>query len=289
MATRRANAAAEPPRRPARDLIDAILENMRANLEPLKYSTLAPSRYLVYVHHAEYARLEGIIPILQHEAIRALTEALDRLNRRSALQRARDRIIGGGRAPVQNAGIDWHIEFLPDPDGDLKEGDIVIYSELLLPAHPELGVGAQTRRITTQQSGSRRTTKAHLLALSPERSDRVFGRLVYDDDGGHHEEVIAKDSVTIGRGGVAYPIDIRIASSPDVSREHARIRRDPESGRFFLVDLSTLGTTLDGRHVPRGFDDGDGTKRENGVETALPDRAKIGLAGVVFLEFLTER
>ena len=29
----------------------------------------------------------------------------------------------------------------------------------------------------------------------------------------------------------------------------------------------------------------DGTKRENGVETALPDAARIGLADVVFLDF----
>ena len=52
------------PRRPARDIIDAVVENMRKNLEPLKYSTLAPSRYTVYLHPTEYARLEGIVPIL---------------------------------------------------------------------------------------------------------------------------------------------------------------------------------------------------------------------------------
>ena len=40
------NAAPVRPRRPARDLIEAVLENMRRNLEPLRYSTLAPSRYL---------------------------------------------------------------------------------------------------------------------------------------------------------------------------------------------------------------------------------------------------
>ena len=82
-----------------------------------------------------------------------------------------------------------------------------------------------------------------------------------------------------------YPVDVRIAASPDVSREHVRIRRDPKSGAFFLIDLSTLGTTLNGRHVPRGFDDSQGTKRENGAETALPDAARIGLADIVFLEF----
>ena len=34
---------------------------MRRNLETLKYSTMAPSRYVVHLHPAEFARLEGII------------------------------------------------------------------------------------------------------------------------------------------------------------------------------------------------------------------------------------
>jgi pSer/pThr/pTyr-binding forkhead associated (FHA) protein len=82
-------------------------------------------------------------------------------------------------------------------------------------------------------------------------------------------------------------VDVRIASSPDVSREHARIRRDPATGAFFLIDLSSFGTTLNGRHVPVGYDKADGPKRENGAETPLPERAHIGLAGIVFLEFRT--
>jgi pSer/pThr/pTyr-binding forkhead associated (FHA) protein len=81
-------------------------------------------------------------------------------------------------------------------------------------------------------------------------------------------------------------VDIKIASSADVSREHARIRRDAETGRFFLIDLSSLGTTLNGRHIPRGYDDVEGTKRENGVETPLPDQARIGLAETVYLQFV---
>ena len=76
-----------------------------------------------------------------------------------------------------------------------------------------------------------------------------------------------------------------IASSADVSREHARIRHDAASGRFFLIDLSSLGTTLNGRQVPRGYDEVDGGKRENGAETAVPDEARIGLAETVFLDF----
>ena len=49
--------------------------------------------------------------------------------------------------------------------------------------------------------------------------------------------------------------------------------------------MSSLGTTLNGRHVPRGYDEVDGSKRENGTETALPDTARIGLADLVFLDF----
>ena len=86
-----------------------------------------------------------------------------------------------------------------------------------------------------------------------------------------------------------YPVDVRIVSSPDVSREHARLRRDPQTGRFFLIDLSSLGTTLNGRHVPKGYDDVDGSKRENGAETAVPETATIGLADTVTLEFRTIR
>jgi len=96
---------------------------------------------------------------------------------------------------------------------------------------------------------------------------------------------MARDSIVIGRGGIAYRADVRIDSSVDVSREHARIRRDPRTGAFFLIDLSTLGTTVNGQRVPRGYDDTDGTKRENGVETPLTSGSRIGLADTVFLQF----
>jgi hypothetical protein len=44
MSPPRVSSASEAPRRPARDLIDAVVDNMRKNLEPLKYSTLALRR-----------------------------------------------------------------------------------------------------------------------------------------------------------------------------------------------------------------------------------------------------
>ena len=46
---------------------------------------------------------------------------------------------------------------------------------------------------------------------------------------------------------------------------------------------------MNGAPVPRGYDEADGSKRENGVEVVLPERARIGLANVVFLDFRVER
>lgn len=272
----------EKPHRPARDLIAAVVQNMRRNLEPLRYSTLVPSRYLVYVHPAEYTRLESILTILQEQTIRALTDELEALNRRTAMQR----ILRRPGVPVEMAASDWHVEFLPDPDGDVAEGAILIDSELRLPSNPDLGLGARTRRITTVHRGEHVTTRQHTSEPTfTESSAACLGRLTFDDEAGPHVCEVVKDSITIGRGGITYPVDVRIVSSADVSREHARIRRDSQSGRFFLIDLSSLGTTLNGRHVPRGYDEVDGTKRENGLETPLPHGARIGLAETVFLRF----
>ena len=274
------------PRRPARDIIDAVVDNMRRNLEPLKYTTLAASRYTVYLHPSEFRRLEGIVPILREQTARALREELEKLNRGSRVRRWLGRSARRPGVDVQNAGSDWHVEFVADPDGDLADGDLLVDSELMLPSSPDLGMGERTRRITTVHTGSRTTTREHTdVRTAAEPSAPVRATIVYEDDRGRHSYDVVKESLTVGRGGIAYPVDVRIASSPDVSREHARIRRDATSGGFYLIDLSSLGTTLNGRHVPRGYDEVEGSKRENGAETLVPDEARIGLADTVFLDF----
>lgn len=263
------------------------------------YSVIAPSRYLIYLHPAEYARLEGILPLLREQTIRGLADEVVKLNRRSTMQRYAGRLLGRTPLPIESATGDWQVEFLEDPDGEVAEGAFVIDSELRAPQGPELGAGSRTRRITTVHPGTGcvssasagrngtegATTREQAVTRAATLAPRVLARVSHDDDSGHHEYDIAKDSITIGRGGASFLVDIKVASSADVSREHARIRRDAATGRFFLIDLSSLGTTLNGRHVPRGYDEVDGTKRENGVETPLPDQARIGLAETVYLEF----
>src|SRR5580765_5961759 len=108
MAPAQLNPVPQASRRPARDLIEAVVENMRKHLEPLKYSTLAPSRYTVYLHPTEFARLEGIIPVLREQTLRALGEALQAMNRPSRLRRLVGRVRRNLEPDVQNAGAEWH-------------------------------------------------------------------------------------------------------------------------------------------------------------------------------------
>ncbi len=193
-----------------------------------------------------------------------------------------------GRRPIphENAGARWEIEFVADTAGELTaEDDLIVHSDLVLAPNPELGVGERTRRITTVRAGERTSTREEERPAAPASASVVHARLTFADNLGAHAHDVVRDKTTIGRGGLAYPVDIRLATSEDVSREHARLRRDPRSGQFFLIDLSSLGTTLNGRHVPRGVEEHDGKRRENGTETALPDRARIGLAGTVFIDF----
>jgi pSer/pThr/pTyr-binding forkhead associated (FHA) protein len=79
--------------------------------------------------------------------------------------------------------------------------------------------------------------------------------------------------MVIGRGGRSYWVDLRLETLPDVSREHCRIRRDPETGRFTIEDASQFGTAVNGKPVAQN----------NPVE--IPRRATISLAGVIDLQW----
>jgi len=80
-------------------------------------------------------------------------------------------------------------------------------------------------------------------------------------------------------------LEAELDTLPDVSREHFRLRRDPATGQFFLKDLSQLGTTIDGAKAPCSMELEGGERRDRNLEAPVPAHARIGLAGVVFLEF----
>jgi hypothetical protein len=302
----------------AREIILEIVRNMREGLEPLLDSTLAPSIYHVYLHPQDMDRLRGIAPRIEAEARKALDAELHKLNRDSLSDRLKvaSRLGHRSEPKVEAPEGGWQIRLLENTDDGVDAGDIVIYSELAMPAKTEFGSGSMTKRIATRKmagkespaapsydqkavtaaapasaaaaplAGTTATHPAPAAAQPPAKpAEGAFAVIEYDDHSGHKVFQMTKEQIVVGRGGRDYWTDLQLDTLPDVSREHFRLRRDASSGQFFLKDLSRLGTTINGEKAPSSIDIVDGEKRDRNVEAPVPQSARIGLADVVFLEF----
>ena len=304
-----------------RDVILAVAENMRSSLEPLVTKTIAPSLYQVYLHTADYERLHTLFGELEAEARELLERELARLNRAAAPGAGRllaqlrawrgDRkggALGGGKAGEggeggkggaagAGAGVSatgkrrqasrfvsaegrWFIRFQEDPNGALQPGDVQVVSEFAQQPATGYGSGAPTHRISTTRRLGRSTTQREATDAAT-----AFARIAYKDDSGPREFWVVKDEIVIGRDAPDVWVDLRLETSLDVSREHARLRRVAESGDFRIKDLSKLGTTVNGRPLPPSLEGAGGAARDLDRGSDLPDRARIGLAGIVFLDF----
>jgi hypothetical protein len=296
----------------AREIILEIVRNMREGLEPLHYSTLPPAIYHVYLHPDDMERLRGILPRIVDEVRRALNAELEALNRAGLAEKLRLARRSQPKIVVPDGG--WQIRILENTDDGIEPGDIAIYSELALPAKDDLGAGSMTKRITTRRLAGVESTSQSYDKPAATKSDGggprppvpgprppvppapgpapvvpeapgTFAVIEYSDNTGSQTYHMPKDQIVVGRGGRDYWTDIKLETLPDVSREHFRLRRDPESGNFFLKDLSRLGTTINGETVPSSVEYADGEKRDRNQEAPVPPQSRIGLAGVVFLEF----
>jgi predicted component of type VI protein secretion system len=97
---------------------------------------------------------------------------------------------------------------------------------------------------------------------------------------------MTREEIVIGRGGKAVWVDLKLEGPPDISREHCRIRRDADTGTFFVKDLSQYGTAVNGRTIPTSIDRSDqGDRVDRNIEVPLPPAAKIALADVLVIEF----
>jgi pSer/pThr/pTyr-binding forkhead associated (FHA) protein len=151
-------------------------------------------------------------------------------------------------------------------------------------------VGMLTERISKRRNDGQTSTTTTATERSGTIDTRrasgiVYANLAYNDDTGPHTYQMTKDLIKIGRGAADRWVDLKVKSKKDVSREHLQIRRDAESGRFFVKDLSSLGTTVNGKRVPASIQQVNGQEVDNNIELQLPEKAEIGLAGVMTIEF----
>jgi hypothetical protein len=166
------------------------------------------------------------------------------------------------------------------------------------PVNPSIHLGGESshRAVpgTCAESGHVRAVVAP-LALSNQVSSGIrpstpdadnvkgFARLAYVDEQGPHVYAIKKDVISIGRGGREHWVDVQLVTTARVSREHCRIRRD-DQGRFFLHDLSTWGTSVDGKPIRPPGNPGE-VSQPDAHERELPPQARIQLADAVVIEF----
>jgi len=288
-----------------RDIIAQVVENMRSQGEELRYSTIVPAAYDVYLHPADYQRLESLAGVIADQARRALDQELARLNRPSPIEARVREALRKPRIPHERAGSAWEIRLISDPNDELAPGDILVDSTLVLPESESLS-GSRTRRIVTTRRGDRvesheappleapaRPPAPTAEAASPatataQATSTALATLTYRDENGDHVFRMETPQVVVGRGGPGYWVDLKLRTVPDVSRDHLRLRYDEPERRFYIKDLSTLGTTVNGAAIPSSIEVRDGEKVDQNVEVPLPPEAEIGLAGAVFIRFRAE-
>ena len=255
----------------------AILEQLVRNAElgqfEMGYSVLVPCIFSIYLHPDDFARLRAVQDLIKEDARRALNAKLSDWNGRPSLLGKRK-----GRKQYKIAAREWTFEFYADTEGVVPAGDVEIHSELnetpqpgyrgtkttLLDREPSVG-SSPTMTRTPESRGSTRGA-----------AEKVFAEIRYEDDSGPQVYYMTQNEITVGRGGDDLSVDLPLYTNDEVSREHLRLRRDGK-GQFLIVDESRNGTWVDGRRLTRG------------VEEAVPERAEIGVAEVLTLQFEVKR
>jgi pSer/pThr/pTyr-binding forkhead associated (FHA) protein len=271
---------------------NAMREELRLNLYPLPYTTLPPSIFHVYLHPEDFDRIEGIVPRLVAELQQALSDEVHRINQgRERSGGVLSRLIAQAEAPpIEVPPAGWEVQVNADRNGTLQPGELGIDSMLPLPPPLEFGGPATTRIVKSVLNESGRSSTTIEVAppgtgTSPSHDIDLRERavLAYDDEQGHHEFSMCKDTLSIGRGGSSVWVDVQVFTSSKVSREHCRLRRD-RTGRFFIQDASSWGTSVNGAPIPAALKGPDGVLRA-GSEHELPSPSRIQLADALVIQF----
>jgi hypothetical protein len=258
------------PKATGKDIILAVLDNMRESVEPLLYRTVVPSHYDVYLHPDDYERLSGIFPSIIEECIEALNKALAGLGKKGF---ARLPGLKSRSSRHETAEKNWAIAFHRDEDEELAPGDILIDSRLSLPSPIDYGAGSRTQRSETIRSGGE-TRKLRRYQQESGEDAVPIAKLVYKDkDGQEREYLMRAAEIAIGRGGHGAFCDLEMDAPADISRQHFYLRQEKESKEFFIQDVSKFGTSVNGNKLaPKEW-------------TRLPAKALITLADKVKMEF----
>jgi hypothetical protein len=303
----------------AKTILDTIVEAMQKGTEPFdKDFSLVPSEFDVELHPDAYKDLETIFPLIEERAAVVLGRELDHMNRTGGsilrrltawLKPARAESTGASPKRYKPAGFGWQIRFNMTLDPQADVGYIAVMAILAAPRHDNLA-GPKTRRLTVRSADG--SFETHALAadepatprseapsatpLKPQATMRTptgeaasvapgpaLARLSFKDDDGPRTFTMTRPEIVVGRGGDGLRVDLQLNTLPDVSRQHLYLRYNSSEKTFLIKDVSSYGTTIDGRPLtPRA----DAENRQDPDRwESIPPETTIGLAGVLFIDF----
>ena len=271
------------------DIISELIRNADAGWFKVRYTILVPCIFNVYLHPRDYELIQPIAELIREEAVRALKEHLSDLNKPRTPRPFGKRFGSAGEPRPEYKILEkqWVIQFHGDQEERLRPGEIEIYSELGSARPKDFGAGAMTTFIARHPAGG--SVSGNSDGADQASARAVLARMRYRDAGMDKTFVMTSEEIVIGRGGKAVWVDLKLEGPADVSREHCRIRRDPETGTFFIRDLSQFGTTVNGTPIPKSVDQVEGGEKvDRNREALLPSPARITLADVCTLEFEAE-
>ena len=257
-------------------IIDQLIRNMDIGHFEMGYSILLPCIFSIYLHPEDFTRLASVFDLIREDAKRALAARMAELNAKPfSFRRAQKQ-----QKPYRIACKDWMLEFFPDMEGSVPVGDVEIHSELNetpQPGYHGVKTTLMDREPSVNESSSGHAIGSRLPEDTRKSPDRVYAEIRYEDDSGPQLYLMMGNEITIGRGGDGLEVNLALYTNDEVSREHLRVRRDPSRGAFLIIDTSRNGTWLNGKRLPRD------------VAQELPDRAQIGVAEILTLQFEAKR
>lgn len=181
---------------------------------------------------------------------------------------------------------DWVIEFHPNEDEDAAQNRLEVRGETAQPVEPGNLEGSPTVKIMRpEMEDHARETRRTGMANPARANAAAYARLTYDDDTGHHDFDMVKEEIKVGRGGPNEWVDLKLITTKDVSREHFQVRRDAQTGQFFIKDLSRFGTWVNMKRVTPSVEFQENIENDRNIEEPLPAKADINLADVITLHF----
>jgi hypothetical protein len=269
------------------EIVAAILVELDQRTAPGYYTNYVPNIFKVYLFSEDYRDLLPLKDRIRDEAVRALHEELSRRNGAPGLviplpfakKKAHKRFEAMG---------DWVIEFHPNEDDDAAGNRLEVRGETSRPVEAGNLEGAPTVKVVRPELEDHARETRRTGAANPVRANaEAYARLSYEDDTGRHDFDMIKEEIKVGRGGPNEWVDLKLITTKDVSREHFQVRRDAQTGQFFIKDLSRFGTWVNMKRVTPSVEVQDNVEKDRNIEEPLPAKAEINLADVITVHFKT--